>query len=994
MRTINHLHTHSSASLLDGAVDIEKAVLKTIENGGTGLAITDHGNMIKTFELQQMCDKHGIKPIIGCEFYTGNTEKLKGYHLIVLAKNQTGLQNLFKLQKLSYMDNFYGKPKITKRMLFTYAEGLIVTTACIGSEFGSLFFDNNINILKETLASYKHIFGDDFYIEIQPNNIPEQKDYNIKMLELANQLSVKCIVSCDAHYVNKEDSEAHDTLLAVQVKKKKQDTKRFKFSDDNFYMMNEEDIRENLSLYIGSIDIGNMIRNTHEIVEKCSARYEEGQYLPGTWLNPDDELKKHCNVGYTNRFGNVLLQEYVDRINYELDIICQKGYSGYFLIVEDFIRFAREDGILVGPGRGSAAGSLIAYILGITNVDPMKYGLLFERFLNPERDSMPDIDTDFDYIRRHEVIEYIKDKYGRDNVATIIAEGSFTCKNVMRKVLSTYDVEQRIITRLSKLVVEDTMSFLEALGASPELNSYMEQNPNIRRDIVALEGLMSHESKHAAGVVISPKPLDNILPVKRDSDDHTMLKCQFHKKIIEKLGLVKFDLLGLKTLSLLDDCLKLIKKNHNICIDLDDIDMEDPGIYEVMNSGELLGIFQFEGAAGKQAIEKIRPDNFNHLIAANALCRPGVKERDMYYERRNARTQISDSDIMEHILGETLGTIIYQEQTMLLMSELAGWSLGKADSMRKVSDLNEYKEEFVEGCRSNGHDEEFAESIFNRFSLEYSFNKSHAACYAVIAAQSAWLKHNYYIEFMTALLSKQLVEGNGKEIIPLVISAVMAKEIRVKTPNINKSTDMFECNNDTIFYPLSAIDGAGVTVVEKILRERANGQFDSLSNFLSRFVKRDVNKGVGTKLIKAGCFDEFNINRCLLLQEFFDTRSISETSDIYSTKVIMKYEMQTLGMYLTFDPLSEYPQRRLSELKTDGQDYIYGMVSSIKKIKDRNNNSMAFMSINTRVDNVECIMFRDSLERYQAHLAVNSVVSIKGVVSSGKFKVNEIIFLG
>ena len=349
---MNHLHLHSSGSLLDGAVDLEKAVLKTIENGGTGLALTDHANMIKTFEFQQVCDKHGVKPIIGCEFYVGDTKELKGYHLIVLAKNNVGLKNLFKLQKFSYMDNFYGKPKINESMLFALSEGLIVTTACIGSYFGKLFFNDDIIAIKNKLIQYKEILGDDFYVEIQPNNIPEQRDYNLRMLGLANQLNIKYIVTCDAHYVNKEDAEAHDTLLAIQVKKKKQDTKRFKFTDDSFYMMNKEDINNNLSGYIDHYTINRAIQNTYEIVNKCSAKYEEGYYPPTVGEDESAVLKQHCNEGYVKRYGNIYLQDEVERINYELNVICQKNYAGYFLIVEDYIRFAKEQGILVGPGRG------------------------------------------------------------------------------------------------------------------------------------------------------------------------------------------------------------------------------------------------------------------------------------------------------------------------------------------------------------------------------------------------------------------------------------------------------------------------------------------------------------------------------------------------------------------------------------------------------------------------------------------------------------------
>lgn len=950
--------------------------------------------MVKTYELQKACEGTGIKPIIGCEFYVGDTEERNAYHLIALAKNQTGLKNLLALQEYSYMENFYYKPKITKEMLFARSEGLIVTTACLGSQWGQSSIEADVGSMRFFTREYQDIFGEDFYLELQPNSMPQQRNYNEYLVRISHLYNVPLTVSCDAHYVAREDASSHDTMLAIQTKKKKNDENRFRFTGDEYFMMDGLEIIDSFD-YLPQQITRQAILNTHAIAEKCNAKYEYQHLLPTISSDENQLLSQMCNEGYTWRFGKVYKEEYIQRISYELSVIKEKGFAGYFLIVQDYIQKAREQGILVGPGRGSAAGSLVAYILGITDIDPVKYGLLFERFLNPERNSDPDIDTDFDYARRGEVIQYIKEKYGNRNVATIIAEGSFTNKNVCRKVMSAHNVDQRIINATLKLVEDENLTFSQALIRYPTFSQFMALNPTIREEISILEGLMSHESKHAAGLLISPVPLASVIPVKRDNDDNTMLKSQFHKKIVEKLGLAKFDLLGLKTLTLLNDALIIINRNYQTnIITLEDIPLDDAASFELLCSGDTSGIFQFDGASGKKTIDEIQPTCFDDLIAANALCRPGVKEKDLYLKNKRFGSVNFANPVEREILGETYGAIVYQEQTMLLMNKMAGWSLGKADGMRKVEDLDDYRSDFIYGCLDRGYEESYANKIYSRFSLLYSFNKSHAACYALIAMWCTWLKTNYYPEFMTALLNLEMDKGDSKETLPILINELTQRGLKVLPPSINNPSSSFELSLDRerIFYPLGAIDRVGKTIVDNIQRQHNAGAFLGVEDFLSRFQRRDMNIGTLEKLAKSGAFDEFNANRSAVLCQMYDLRGSDKASGVmtWSPTIAMQYELESIGMFLKFDPMHGYPTRKFDQLNPLQEEIVYGIITKVSIIKDRNNNDMGFITLNTKADIIEGLMFSHTLQQYRQLCHRNMAVAVRGNVSSGKLKINQI----
>lgn len=987
-----HLHLHTSGSELDGSIDIKRLVQRVIDMGENAVAITDHGNMIKSYEFQEECIKNNIKPIIGCEMYLGEPNTKNAYHILLLAETNEGVKNLFKLNKISYMQNFYKKPRITFNDLLVHKNGLIITTACIGSEFGQLFLRDKSLI--DILRKYKDAFGDNFFIELQPNSIPKQAEYNKYLINLSKILDIKTIITNDAHYIHKKDAESHDILLCMQTKKKVNDENRMKFDGSDFYLMDNSEIESSMQNQgIKKEDFLLAVLNTYEVSQRCCGLIEKSTNLhPKLRENIDEsyELGKLCNEGYIRRFGKTKRKDVIDRVRYELSVIKDKGFCGYFLIVEDFIRWARSRGIMVGAGRGSAAGSMVSYLLGITNVDPIKHGLLFERFLNPDRSSDPDIDVDFCYARRNEVIQYVKEKYGSDRVAHIMAEGTLSLKSVVRKVLSAFDFQQTYINQIAKTINDDSRSLKEAYENSPSFKSFMDKHSKQYKIMQDLEGLMSHISTHAAGIVISPVDLDEVIPVMRDSEDHSMLKTQWHKKILESIGLLKFDFLGLKTLTIISNAVKNIKKNHGVNIDIDKIDFEDEKIYEVLNSGDLSGIFQFDAPAGKQTIEAIKPKTFEEIVAGEALCRPGVKEKDLYL----AKTQNIQYEhpIIEEILSPTHGAIVYQEQTMLLMNRLTGgkWTLGKADSMRKVKNLEEYREDFVRNCVENGVNKEIANRVYSRFDLGYSFNKSHAVSYAVISATTAWLKGHYRKEFMASVLSMEMQSSEPMKTIPIIIGECEKYDIKILPPDINNSGENFEPIDRGIVYPLRAIDKVGDKAMESILSERNNRSFSSLQDFITRVPKRSCNKRVVESLIKSGCFDEFNKNRNILLKEFYESRGEETELNTWSKNIAMRYEMETLGMYLTSHPLDNMPPTNFV-INEEGQFCsFYGILNDIKTIYDKNQNKMAFLTLQSKQETLECVVFSSIFNRHKKKLVKNIPIIARGRKSKGKMIVDEL----
>ncbi len=983
-----HLHVHTSGSVLDGACDIKRLVTRAKELGMPAIGISDHGNMIKTLEFQKECIEQGIKPIIGCEFYIGEPGTKDVFHILCIAKNNKGLKNLYKLNTYSYLKNFYSKPRISLEKLQEHKEGLIVTTGCMGSEWGKLL-PKHEDLAKENLETYRAMFGDDFYVEIQSNSIPEQKIYNTKMVEFATILGIPVVVTSDVHYVKKEDAEAHDVLLCMQVKKKVQDENRFRFNCDDFYLKSESEIYSELvSMGLEPSLVESAIRNTHRIADKCSALIKTGMHLLPKYSEDENyQLALRCNEGYKKRYGKYN-KEIVERVQYELDVIRQKGYAGYFLIVEDFINYAKKNNILVGPGRGSAAGSVVAYLLGITNVDPIKHGLLFERFLNPERSSIPDIDSDFDYEHRDRVVAYVKEKYGHDRVANIIAEGTLAPKAVVRKFLSAFDYETRYINRVCKTLDDKKIKNLdEAYATIPEFKEHIDHIGIDKFNMMkTLEGLMSYVGKHAAGIVICNRPIDDVVPCMRDSDTGDLMT-QWHKDLLEEVGVYKFDFLGLKTLTILRKTIEQIKKNHGIEINLDEIDLNDPGIYSVLNSLDLCGIFQFDAPAGKQTIERIKPTCFEDIVAAEALCRPGVKEAELYFENRDDLTY--ESAIVEDILSPTRGAIVYQEQTMLLMNKLAGWSLGKADKMRKVKDLEEYREEFVEGCLRNHYSREFANKIYSRFDLGYSFNKSHAVSYAIISAICAWLKYYYRKEFMAATMTLE-VSGDSNKLMEQMRECGKY-DINIVLPDVRTSRFDFVTNDNNILLPLTSIKNVGAKAVDSIASMYQNGEvYSTFEDFYNASDKRVLNKRAMINLIKGGAFSHYSQNRNMLIRKYMELRNEEvPVLQTWSREVQMKYEAEVIGMTISCHPLDGY---QIPEFATvpDGETTTMGIVKRFRQIKDKNNNDMAFVTIENKTDTIEAILFQHVYSKYRPLLYDGAILRVRGRKDKGKLLVNEI----
>lgn len=965
------LHNHTDGSVLDGACSISRLVDRAIELGMSAIGITDHGNMIKAYEFYTKCTSKGIKPIIGCEFYVGEPESKDAFHLVVIAKNNTGLTNLYRLNAYSFKDNFYRKPRITFSKLIEHKEGLIVTTACLGSIWGKSVGSqlNTPSIMRNLHAE----FAGDFYLEIQANTIPAQRDYNQWLVLQARSYDIPLVAGGDVHYVLKEDFEAHDTMLAMQVKKKKSDPNRFKFSANDYYLKTRSEMQSGFgSLGLHPQYYLNALNNTVHIADKCNITIEPGQHLPmfnnlGR-TGAAKLLREHVTARYATRYDKPI-KEVVDRVFYELSVIENKGYAGYFLIVEDFIDYAKSNGILIGPGRGSAAGCMVSYILGITDVDPIEHGLLFERFLNPDRNTSPDIDVDVDYELRHIVVSYVKDTYGEDHVAQVMAEGTLAPMAVVRRVMGVFGHPQRLISQVSRTIRgEDFKSITEAYESNSAFKAFMDKYPEEYKSMKVLQGLMSHTSTHAAGLVITPEPVYELLPCDYDRD-LGLYRTQWHKKTIDGLGFYKFDLLGLKTLSVIRNTTEAViasGKGINGMLGIKDA-IHDPGVYEYLRTGNLTGIFQFDKASGSEAIKTILPQNFEEVVAATSLCRPGVIEADLYYANKKLHDAGKEYpkpeywDLVEDILTPTYGAIVYQEQTMLMMNRLTGgeWSLGKADSMRKVKDLEKFRYDFVT-CAMEELDltEWCANNIYNRFDISYSFNKSHAVAYSYISCYCAYLKRNFPKEFYAALMTIEILSADSNLVEQ--IREVVALGIPVLPPDIRVSRSSFVPTHEGIRYPLTAIKGVGEKVIEWLdanadkMPAIKSGTIAEVMKFMP---KRIFNKRVTTNLIKAGAFDYMNPNRSILLSEYFQFRNEPYEGYTWGRELSMSFEKEVLGTTLTHHPLDGMIIRRWDAFKDGNPATITGIIQDVKTIQDKNNNTMAFAKVANKNDTVELVVF-------------------------------------
>ncbi len=1066
-----HLHIHSEFSLLDGANRIKDLPVRAKELGMKAMAITDHGVMYGAIDFYKACKKEGIKPIIGCEVYVAPRTRFDKepnidnhyYHLILLAKNNQGYKNLSKLVSLGFVEGYYYKPRIDLEILEKYSEGLICLSACLAGAVNQALINGQEEKAEEVALWHKKVFGEDYYIEIQNNGIPEQVLANQKLVKLARKLDIPLVATNDAHYLKKEDAYNHEVLLCIQTGKKMSDPDRMRFDTDELYVKSPEEMSEYFKAFPDAIE------NTVKIAEKCNVEFEFGHTIlpnydvPAEYPTHYDFFKKLCDDGIKKRYGENPSKEILDRAEYEISVIKKMGYVDYFLIVWDFIHYAKSQGIPVGPGRGSGAGSIIAYAMEITDIDPMKYGLLFERFLNPERISMPDFDVDFCYERRQEVIDYVSRKYGHDHVSQIITFGTMSARMVIRDVARVLEMPYAEADSLAKMIPNELhITIKKALEQNKELNDKYENDPNIKNllDIaMGLEGMPRQASTHACGIVITKEPVDTYVPLYvRDGQIST----QYIMTTLEELGLLKMDFLGLRTLTVIQDTIDLVKQNRGIDVEFDK-EMSDPKVYKLWQEGKSCGIFQFESQGMTNFMKELKPDCLEDLIAGVSLYRPGPMDQIPRYikGKQNPGHNEYTHPSLEPILNVTYGCMVYQEQVMQIVRDLAGYSLGRADLVRramgkkKLDVMAKEREVFINGqvdengnvvvpgCVRNGIDKESANKIFDEMAefAKYAFNKSHAACYAVVAYRTAYLKAYYPAEFMAATLNSFL--GNLDKI-PQYIDECKNLGIEILRPDINRSSTKFTVEDGKIRFGLGSIKNVGIAPVDAIVNERKeNGDYKSFVDFCERIADETVNKKCVESLIKAGVFTEFPQTRATLLASFeniidtiqsynkkgfdgqvsmFDLGTQEQKEDMQekkytfeeheemSSKDLLSMEKEMLGIYISGHPLEKY--RELIEKETtinsidlrqieeqsytnietenitekskfkDGQRVKYaGIITSIKKKYTKNNKIMAFVTVEDLYGTAEFIVFESTYMNCKSSLVEENIVIIDGRLS-------------
>jgi DNA polymerase-3 subunit alpha len=1027
------LHLHTEYSLLDGAIRIKELVEQAVAYKMPAVAITDHGNLFGAVDFYRRATKAGLKPIIGCEVYiapgsrfekrnASNVEEAS-FHFILLAKDNSGYRNLVSLVTKAYTEGFYYKPRIDVDLLTQYSGGLIGLTSCLKGEVPYYLQRGMIDKAKEKALEYKHILGpENFYIEIQDNGLSEQEKVNRMLVELARELHIGVVATNDCHYMRKEDTKAHDILLCIQTGKTIKDKNRLHFNSDGFYFKSPEEMKNTFK------DIPEAILNTRAIAERCNVEFRLGETLLPIYplengQTQDALLNTLAFDGLYQKFGPEPKLIYTERLKRELDIIRKIGYASCFLIVWDFISYAKKKEIPVGPGRGSAAGSLVSYCLGITDIDPVKYTLLFERFLNPERVSMPDIDVDFCKDRRSEVISYVTEKYGKDHVAQIITFGTMAAKAAIRDVGRALDFPYAEVDRIAKMVPNTpNITIEETLKVEPQLKALYDNNPGLKELIdiaIRLEGLCRHASTHAAGVVISPEPLTDYTPLYKNPSDESIIT-QFDMGAIEKIGLLKFDFLGLKTLTVIDKTLKYIKDNGKNLL-LKDISFEDKKTYELLSSGQTTGIFQLESAGMRDLLIKMVPNRFEDLIAIVALYRPGPIGSGMiddFIKRKKGQKPVKyELPQLKEILDETYGIILYQEQVMSIANKLANFTMGQADILRKAmgkkrpEEMEKLKESFIQGARANGISEKKATKIFDlmAFFAEYGFNKSHSAAYAYLAYQTAYLKTYYPVEFMAATLSSDM--DNTDKIVKS-INECREMGIAILPPDINLSGKEFKVIGNSVRFGLEAVKGVGSAAIESILESRnTDGPFISVANFLERVDTRKVNKKVIEGLVKAGAFDSLGTTRAGAIElmskmvngsiraKVSGQQSIfgdapeepTESGKEWDESELLKREKEALGFYITGHPLTKYSRqlemihtKKTSELEEipDGEEVqIGGILRNIKKIYTKSKAEiMAYCTLEDADGSIEVIIF-PQLYRNNLHLLQkDTLLLIKGTM--------------
>ncbi|MCM8710145.1 DNA polymerase III subunit alpha [Clostridium sp. SYSU_GA19001] len=1056
-----HLHVHTEYSLLDGSGKISDMIARVKELGMKSIAITDHGAMYGCVDFYKAAKEQGIKPIIGCEIYVAaksmydktNNKDNDIYHLVLLVKNEIGYKNLMKIVSKASIDGFYYKPRVDHDYLRKHSEGIIASSACLGGEVQANLLNGNRKKAVEIALLYKDIFKDGFYLELQNHGMEEQLKVNEELISLSKELEIPLICTNDVHYIKREDSKAHDILLCVQTGKTIDEENRMRYPSSEFYLKSPEEMYELFSY------IPEALKNTVKIAEQCNFDYEfHVSKLPKFPLpegvEPFDYLRKTCYEGLKERYKEVT-KNLTDRLEYELGVIRNMGYVDYFLIVWDFIRFARESKIATGAGRGSAAGSLVAYTLGITKIDPLRYGLLFERFLNPERISMPDIDSDFCYERRQEVIDYVVEKYGIENVSQIITFGTLAARACIRDVGRAMNYSYAEVDRIAKMIPAMLgITIDKALNINPELKSAYDNEQRVKEliDVAkALEGLPRHSGTHAAGVVIASQPLVNYVPMQKNEGN---IVTQFTMGTLEELGLLKMDFLGLRTLTVMRDAVDMVKSGKGVDIDLDKINYEDKEVYKMIGEGKTVGIFQLESPGMTSFMKDLNPDNLEDIIAGISLYRPGpMAEIPRYIEgKRNPEKIHYETPELEAILNVTYGVMVYQEQVMEIVRKLAGYSMGRADlvrramSKKKHSVMEQERKNFiygiadkdgnieVPGCIRNGISEAAANKIFDQMMdfASYAFNKSHAAAYAVVAFQTAYLMRYYSTEYIAAMLNS--VMGNNEKI-AFYIRFANESGIEVLPPDINESYSKFTVKNGKIRFGLAAIKNAGVNVIESIVKSREEkGKFKNLSDFYNKIDVSIVNKRAIESLIKAGAFDCFKVYRSQMLAVYEKLlegmhserkrniqgqlslfKDFSADEDIFEIKYpkikefekkyLLAMEKEMTGLYLSGHPLEEYEEtlkfqtntrisdivvsetleegelQETSKIKDGDRVIIGGIISEVNKKVTRNNDMMAFVRLEDMYGGIEVIIFPKVLQNCKAHIVEDSVVIVKGRVS-------------
>lgn len=1037
MPGFTHLHVHTEYSLLDGAAGIDKLTARAAECGFKSLAVTDHGTMYGVIDFYLAAKKQGIKPIIGCEVYTAPKSRFdkdnddRYYHLVLLAKNEQGYRNIMALSSLGFIDGYYYKPRVDYELLEKYSDGVIALSACLRGEIPSALAKGEKSKAAAIAEKLLSIYGEgNFYIEIQNHGLQDELEVLPKLTELAASLNIPLVCTNDVHYVDKVDSFQQDVLTCIQTGKKIYDTDRMKFSTDEFYLKTAEEMAEIFAEYPEAI------ANTDKIAEMCNLELDFDKTFLPKFENPvgmdnREYLKRLCVDGAKKKYGE-LTDEIISRLKYELETIDNMGYTDYFLIVWDFVRYARDNDIIVGPGRGSAAGSLVSYVLNITQVDPLKFGLIFERFLNPERITMPDIDIDFCYLRRDEVIDYVREKYGALNVANIGTFGTLAARAAIRDVGRVMDIPLPEVDKTAKLVPRAINMTIEgALKESPQLDIMYRSSDSTRKLIdtaKSLEGFPRNVSTHASGVVIADKNLFNYIPVQ--TGDKGLLT-QYPMNILEKLGLLKVDFLGLRNLTVIGDTVRLIEQTTGEKLDIENISLEDKETYQLISRGETDGVFQLESRGMQSFLRRMKPYKFEDIIMAISMYRPGPMDQiPMYLQIRENPSLIRyKHELLRPILEETSGMIVYQEQVMKIVSSLAGYSSGRADLVRramakKKQDVMEKERDvFISGCADKGIDKATSEQIFAELMAfaNYAFNKSHAAAYAYIAYRTAYLKCHYPAQFLAALL-KNLMDGTGSKL-PRYISDFAKYGVSILPPDINKSMADFSVEGHNIRFPMSSVKGVGDALAEKIETERTqNGSFLSFEDFLKRMAAYDIGKRSVDSIIKSGAFDNLYTNRrvlCLNCEKLTDHYlnnakgeamgqmswfdEIEATDNVgslsfedehdFTQSTRLNYEKEATGLYLSGHPLDDY--RLAMKLLQKGGIYevleensgdeipvrLCGIISSRRDRRTKKGALMSTLVLEDFYASIEILAFSNVLMRLGDVLTEGSTVCIDGTVS-------------